>query len=647
VPEQNPKILKGLNKQQIEAVKHIDGPALVVAGPGSGKTRVLTHRVAYLIQVRSIDESDILCVTFTNKAAGEIKHRVRTLLGSEHKLAWGGTFHAICARILRKHGYYIGISPAYVIYDQEDSLSLLRHIIKDLGLDVKKVKAHSVQAMISSAKAELVDADSYDGFAQGYFQRSVAQIYHEYQKRLKDNNALDFDDLLFETVKLLRAEDQVLKKYQSQFKYILVDEYQDTNRAQYVLTKLLAQKHGNLYVVGDMSQAIYGFRGADYRNILHFQDDYPQAKIFHLGENYRSTQNILDAAMNIIKNNSTYIPLELWTENGAGEKITSFTGLSEFEEAQFVAGKILEKHQAGLDYKEMAVLYRTNAQSRNLEEHFIKNNIPYKIVGGLRFYSRREVKDIISYLRVVHNPKDGVSWERIINVPPRKIGQKSLGVIKNTGWDQEMIEQRTGLPLKKWQKEKQLRSTLELMDLILADTGYLGWLDDGTDEGKYRIENIKELRSVAQQFVNLEDFLENVALIESSNKANPDLYNSVTLMTVHASKGLEFPVVFVIGLEEGLFPHANSLMEKEEMEEERRLCYVAITRAKSQVYLTRAYNRLYFGSRQSNLPSRFLTEIPGELLESVGYITSTYKTDSSTEDFLDNLEVDRMNFKWE
>jgi len=647
VPEQNPKILKDLNSQQIEAVKHLDGPALVVAGPGSGKTRVLTHRVAHLITQHGVDQEGILCVTFTNKAAKEVQGRVHKLLRKDQKLTWSGTFHSICARILRKHGFYLGIPISYVIYDKDDSVTLTKQIVKDFGMDIKKIKPRAVHAMISSAKAELVDANTYETFAQGYFQRSAAKSYHEYQKRIRENYALDFDDLLFEAVNLFRKEPAVLEKFQDQFKYILVDEYQDTNRAQYVLTKLLAKKHRNLYVVGDMSQAIYAFRGADYRNILLFQNDYPDVKVFNLERNYRSTQTILDAAKNVIKNNSTHISLDLWTDKGGGEKITNFTGLSEFEEAQFVANKIIEKWQEGITNKEIAVLYRTNAQSRNLEEHFIKNNIPYKIVGGLRFYARKEIKDVTAYLRVVHNPKDSISWGRIINVPPRKIGQKSVEILKESNWNIDAVEQKSGLPVNKWLQGKEGKSTLELMDTVLEDTGYIKWLDDGTDEGKFRIENIKELRSVAQQFINLEDFLENVALIESSNKANPDLYDSVTLMTVHASKGLEFPVVFVIGMEEGLFPHANSIMEKDEMEEERRLCYVALTRAKQSVYLTRAYNRMYFGTRQSNLPSRFLLEIPQGLMENVGYYTEPYKKGVGTDEFLDDLELNRMNFSWE
>lgn len=626
----------------------MNGPALVVAGPGSGKTRVLTHRIAYLIKHHHVDQSNILCVTFTNKAAGEIQSRITQLLGKGSKLSWSGTFHSICARILRKKGFYIGIPFSYVIYDRDDSVSLIKNIIKDFDIDKKKIKPHAILAMISGAKAELIGPEEYRKYARGYFQNKAADIYFEYQKRLKKSQALDFDDLLFETVKLLRQEPEILELYQKQFQYILVDEYQDTNKAQYVLTRLWGGAQKNIYVVGDMSQAIYAFRGADYRNILNFETDYPQCTIYNLERNYRSTQNILDAAKKIIGNNSSHIHLDLWTENGAGQRIVNYTGATEYEEAQYVADKIVEKHKQGYEFNDIAVLYRTNAQSRNLEEHFIKNNIPYKIVGGTRFYSRREVKDIIAYLRVVHNPKDAISWQRIINVPRRGMGQKSVEALNETGWDLDEIENSAKLSIKKWLDSKEELSTMELMDLIIEDVDYLNWLDDGTDEGKMRVENIKELRSVARQFVKIEEFLENVALIESSNKANPEQYNAVTLMTAHASKGLEFSIVFIIGMEEGLFPHMNSLMERDELEEERRLCYVAITRAREEVYLTRAYNRLYFGSRQSNMPSRFLLEIPEELLVNIGY-QNNFSGGNSREldDFLDDQELKRRNFSWQ
>ncbi|HLC82761.1 MAG TPA: UvrD-helicase domain-containing protein [Bacteroidia bacterium] len=650
-------MLSELNPDQIAAVKHLDGPALVVAGPGSGKTRVLTHRVAHLINEHNVHETNILCVTFTNKAAAEIKDRVSKLLGNSVRPSWSGTFHSICARILRKDGFHIGIPISYVIYDTDDSQAVIKSIIKDFGIDPKKTNPRAVSATISSAKSELIDAANYENYAHGYFQKTVAKIYYEYQKRLRKNNALDFDDLLMETVRLFQEAPEILEKYQNQFLYILVDEYQDTNKAQYVLTKLLAEKSQNLYVVGDMAQAIYSFRGADYRNILNFQMDYPDAKIYNLPQNYRSTQIILDAAKNVIKNNSTHISLDLWTENSEGEKIVCFTGVSEFEEAFFVVQQILEKLNEGYDYKDIAILYRTNAQSRNLEEHLIKNNIPYKIAGGLRFYSRKEIKDVIAYLRVVHNPKDSVSWERVINVPPRGIGQKTQDTLAKTEWDLDQVEQKSKLPIKKWIDQKETFSTLELMDEILNDTKYIEWLDDGSEENKIRIENIKELRTVAQQFVNLGDFLENVALIESSNKARPDQFNSITLMTVHASKGLEFPVVFIVGMEEGLFPHTQSLMEKDELEEERRLCYVAITRAKEKVYLTKANNRTYFGSPQTNMPSRFIMEIPESLIENRGVSGSKYFRNASlpfgyaerkeVDKYLDELEIDRNNFSWE
>jgi DNA helicase II / ATP-dependent DNA helicase PcrA len=643
-------LFKGLNAQQIPAVQHLDGPALVVAGPGSGKTRVLTHRVGYLILEKHAHETNILCVTFTNKAAGEIKQRVSSFLGSESplRLSWGGTFHSICSRILRKDGYRVGVPVSFVIYDTDDQIALVREIMKDFGIDPKKFNPHGILGAISGAKSELINPDSYQNLAHGYFQKTVSKIYFEYQKRLRKNEALDFDDLLVEAVNLFSQNPRVLEKYQNQFKYLLVDEYQDTNKAQYVLTKLLAEGHKNLYVVGDMSQAIYSFRGADYRNILNFQKDYPQAAVYNLEQNYRSTQTILTAAKNVIRNNTTHIPLDLWTEKGEGEKIITYTASNEKEEANFIAEKILDEIALGRAYKDFAVLYRTNAQSRNIEEFFIRSNIPYKIVGGLRFYSRKEVKDIVAYLRVIQNPKDSVSWERIINVPPRGIGKKGAELLKLNGWDVSEIEKRTKLPFSKWIAQKDSYATVELMDEVLEVTGYLRWLNDGTEENKMRIENIQELRSVATQFIDLEEFLENVSLIESSDKPSSENLEVVTLMTVHASKGLEFPVVFMIGMEEGLFPHMQSLMELPELEEERRLCYVAITRSMEKVFMTLANSRLYFGSVQSNMPSRFLSEIPQELIHFEGYTSSTRGfSDERLDDFLDDMELSRRNFKWE
>lgn len=644
-----PELFENLNPQQIQAVKHLNGPALVVAGPGSGKTRVLTQRIAYLIEKHGIPETNILCVTFTNKAAGEIKERVSKLLKDDAKiLSWSGTFHSICARILRKNGYNIGIPPSYVIYDSADQLSLIKQIIKDFGINTKQFNPKAILGTISSAKSELISPDEYAGYAQGYFQRTVAKVYPEYQKRLRNNEALDFDDLLVETVNLFNSESKILSQFQKQFEFILVDEYQDTNKAQYVLTRQLSDAHKNLFVVGDMSQAIYSFRGADYRNILNFKTDYPNATVYNLEQNYRSTQNILDSAKNIIKNNTSHIPLDLWTENGAGEKILIYTGRNERGEAEFVVNEILRELTEGKKFKDVAVLYRTNAQSRNIEEHLIKNNIPYKIVGGLRFYSRKEVKDIIAFLRVIHNPKDSVSWERIINVPPKGIGAKGLENIRKTNWNLDLIKEKTKLPFKKWIEEKDTFATVELMDDILEATRYIKWLDDGSEENMLRIENIKELRTVATQFINLEDFLENVSLIEASDKPSNDSAEVVTLMTIHAAKGLEFPTVFIIGMEEGLFPHSQSQMDLHELEEERRLCYVAITRAMEKVFLTNAQSRLYFGTVQSNIPSRFLSEIPQNLVITQGYANDFDRVNQASADgFMDDLEYDRNNFTWD
>ncbi len=540
----------------------------------------------------------------------------------------------------------------------DDQLSLVKSIIKDFGIDPKKFSPYSILSTISSCKSELVNSMDYESFAHGYFQKTVAKIYPEYQKRLRDNIALDFDDLIVETIKLFDASKDTLEKYQNLFKYILVDEYQDTNKAQYVLTKYLSDKHKNLFVVGDMSQAIYSFRGADFRNILNFQNDYTSTKVYHLEQNYRSTQNILDAATTLIKNNTTHIPLELWTENKKGEKITKYLGSSDKYEAMFVVDKILDLISKNCDYKDIAVLYRTNAQSRNMEEYLIKNNIPYKIVGGTRFYSRKEIKDIVSYLRVVHNPKDKVSWERIINIPPRGIGQKKVEELKKNKWDLDDIEEKTKLPIKNWLEQKDKLSTLEIMEVILRDTKYLEWMQEKKEENIERIENINELKTVAYQFVNLEEFLENVALIESSNKVDPENINAVTLMTVHAAKGLEFSFVFIVGMEEGLFPHANSMEDIGELEEERRLCYVALTRAKEKVYLTYTSSRMYFGNIQTNLPSRFLSEIPDSLVEYIneGGSNSSRNRNSfnrrelpsySVDRFVDDLDYDRTSFSWE
>lgn len=593
-----------LNSEQEKAVKHEGGPALVVAGPGSGKTRVLTQRVSYLIE-SGIPESNILVVTFTNKAAKEIAERIRS------KMTWAGTFHSICSKILRREGHCIGIKPSFVIYDDNDQESLIKNIIKELNLNGQKINAGAVLGRISSAKNELIDENEYKNYAHGFFAQVVSKVYPKYQKKLNENNALDFDDLIMKTVELFQKEKSVLEKYQNQFLHILIDEYQDTNKAQYVFAKLLAEKNKNIFVVGDMSQAIYSFRGADFRNILNFEKDYKNAKIYNLSQNYRSTKNIIEAAGKIIKNNSSHIPLELWTKNNEGDKVLVYEAINELDEAFFVSNIIKERIlKEGLDFSDFAVLYRTNAQSRTIEEAFIKEGIPYKLIGGQRFYGRKEIKDLVSYLRVIENPLDSVSWERIVNTPPRGIGKKGVEKFKEIKWDIKKISEVTKLPFEKWITEKENLTALEILEEVIEKSGYISWLNDGSEENLYRIENIKELKSVASMFLGLGEFLENIALIESSAKPNSFEADGVFLMTVHAAKGLEFNDVFIIGMEENLFPHSRSYMDISELEEERRLCYVALTRARQRLYLVHAKSRLYFGSTQSNIVSRFLLEIP-------------------------------------
>lgn len=612
-------LLKDLNPIQQQAVKATEGPVLVLAGAGSGKTRVLTYKIAYLIAEKDIEPTNILGVTFTNKASGEMIERIQKLLNHEpmtinHKPIMG-TFHSICAKILRKSGHNIGLSLGFSIYDEVDSLDAIKEAMKNLNLATQKINPSAVRHTISSAKNELISEIEYPQYARGYFQENVAKIYIEYQKILSTNQALDFDDLIMQTIKLFLTVPQVLSHYQTLFKYILVDEYQDTNAAQYQFIKLLAKAHRNLCVVGDFSQAIYGFRGADYRNMLKFEKDYPEAKVFNLEQNYRSTQVILDAAHCVISQNRTHPILKLWTEKKEGNKITVYEARSEIDEAIFVLDQI---KKLNLPLFSFAVLYRTNAQSRSLEEVFLKAGIPYKLVGGVSFYERKEIKDVLAYLRLLQNPKDSVSKKRI-----EKIGKGRAQKF----W--ELIDQ----------PKIQKLSTLDLLDAILTNTGYLAYLDDGTEQGKLRIENVKELRSVAEQFPNLAQFLENVSLIQDrympEGTMGEKTHNAVTLMTIHASKGLEFPVIFLVGLEEGLFPHARSMLNVVELEEERRLAYVAITRAKQHLFLSYARSRLYFGQRSNNLVSRFLSSIPEKLLAS----NTNHKDDLN--EFNNDISVDR------
>ncbi len=628
-----PSLLQDLNPIQQEAVKNSEGPTLILAGAGSGKTRVLTYKVAYLIAEKKIQPENILIWTFTNKAASEMKKRILDLIGQTTSQPLMGTFHSICSKFLRRDGYFIGLKPGFSIYDESDALDAVKEAMNSLAIDIKKTNPNAVRHTISGAKNELISELEYPQYARGYFQENVAKVYLEYQKILRRNSALDFDDLLLETIRLFQTNPDVLTKYQQQFRYILVDEYQDTNTAQYQLVKMLAKRYRNICCVGDASQSIYSFRGADFRNIVNFQKDYPEAKIFHLEQNYRSTQIILDAAHAIISENKSHPILKLWTDKKTGPKITAFQARSEVDEAMFVIEKVKELSAISSQLSDFAVLYRTNAQSRALEEAFLKVGLPYQLFGGVQFYERKEIKDILAYLRLVENPQDSVARKRIEKIGKGRTNNFNnwLGTINSAVGD---AEEGSRLPPAAVSEDGRRDTgaagptvlgltTLELMDQILTITDYLNYLDDGSEQGKSRIENVKELRSVAEEFPELSQFLENVALIQ--DKQMPDSQRSavsgersagaVTLMTIHASKGLEFPIVFLVGMEEGLFPHSRAMLNPDEMEEERRLAYVGITRAKDQLFLTYTRSRLYFGTRSNNIVSRFLGAIPEHLID--------------------------------
>ncbi len=601
MPNKKSSILGKLNPQQEGAVQHTNGASLIVAGPGSGKTRALTHKAAYLVCEKNVNPQNILLVTFTNKAAEEMKKRIKKLLAETNPqirhISWAGTFHSIGARILRQHGKEIGIRSDFVIYDTNDSKTTIKKVIKNEGLDSEKIKARSVMYTISEAKRELINATEYSKKAYGYYQELTAQIYRGYESLLQQSNALDFGDLLFMPVRLLEESPSTLQQYQEKFNYILVDEYQDTNSAQYMMLKLLAAKNNNITVVGDPGQSIYGFRGANFKNILNFTQDYPNAKTFRLEQNYRSTQSIVKAAQNVISNNRHNIDLNLWTNNSEGTQIKYYEAYSETDEADYILKEIIKKarEKSQQSLSDFAILYRTNAQSRALEECFVQSGLPYRLVGGTRFYERREIKDVLALLRVILSPNDFASWERI-----EKWGKTKM---------------------KKYKKDLNRKpdivnsNPLKILDWILEKTSYLDYWENKGEEEYYRLENVKELRTVAARFDSLIDFLENVALVDYSNDySKKEAPNAVTLMTLHSAKGLEFPVVFIVGLEEGLLPHAKSLKEAGGIEEERRLCYVGMTRAKKELHLTKAQKRFYFGSHQYNPTSRFIEEIPNSLL---------------------------------
>lgn len=579
-----------LNQEQSQAVNHWGSPLLVLAGAGSGKTRVLTQRVVFLAQKKNIPLERIVLLTFTNKAAGEMKERVNKLVGQTPGFA--GTFHSYCARLLRRFGQSIGLDPDFVIYDEDDRLAAIKMAMKELHQDIKSIKAPSVAAAISGAKNELISPEHYQVIAHSEFQRKVASIWLQYQKNLVKYHAVDFDDLLIFGVELLRSS--AGDRIRSSVDYVLIDEYQDTNQAQYLITKLLTSHNQHLTVVGDFSQSIYSWRGANYRNLMQLSVDYKTLTTVKLLTNYRSTQNILDAAYAVIAHNQMHPILELKTVNDEGAKIVLFEAHSEKDEAKFIADKIRAGAVAS------AVLYRTNAQSRAIEEELLRRGISYILVGGVKFYERREIKDLLAYLRVIANPRDEVSWQRVEGVGKRRRASFEVWLAQ----------------LKKDKADLVTVHTSDLLAGILNATDYLSLYDEKDENDLMRLENIKELASVASEFTDLTAFLENVALVQNEMTANLDQNGGVkvTLMTIHAAKGLEFDTVFMSGMEENLFPHARSLMDREQMEEERRLCYVAITRAKKQLFLTYARQRLYFGQRQQGTPSRFLAEIPINLV---------------------------------
>jgi len=643
-------ILKDLNPAQREAVQAIEGPVLVLAGPGSGKTRVLTHRVAYLVRGCGVDPYNVMAVTFTNKAAQEMMGRLHHLLGQRLRRLTIGTFHAICSRILRGEAKHLDVSSDFAIYDQSDQLGLVRQALQDLNLDEKMYRPQAILATISKAKNELIGSESFE--PQTYWQEVAGRVYTRYQELLLANNAQDFDDLLMNAVHLFTRHPDVLAKYQRRYLHILVDEFQDTNTAQYVLVKRLAGENSNLFAVGDEDQSIYAFRGADFRNVHRFRNDYPDARLVLLEQSYRSTQTILDVAKAVISCNIHRTPKDLRTEKGQGLPIVAHEAYNEQEEAQYVVDEIAHLVAEGTcGPGDCAIMYRTNAQSRVLEDAFVRAGLPYKLVGATRFYARREIKDVLAYLRLVHNPHDSVSLARIINVPPRGIGPKTRSALERWADDlkvpiytalqmlREEIEGSRGgeeatacLPsyacnvladfaelLGELIAVREKLSVLELLDLILDKSGYSAYIRDGTEEGEDRWNNILELRTVAREYLDLPPeaalttFLEEVALVSDVDNFD-EAVNAPTLLTLHMAKGLEFPVVFIVGLEEGLFPHSRSFNDPEAMEEERRLCYVGITRAKERLYLVHTFRRTMYGEGQVSVPSRFIADVPDHLI---------------------------------
>lgn len=636
-------MLDKLNERQKEAVLATEGPVLVLAGAGSGKTTVLVNRIAYMISEKHIRPWNILAITFTNKAAREMKDRIERLLGDTAKDMWIGTFHSVCVRILRSCIDLLGYSRDFVIYDTADTKTVMKECLRELDIDEKSFPVRNVLSIISNAKNDLMDAATFENVYKSDYRMSIiAKIYYRYQTKLRKNNAVDFDDIILNTVKILSENPDVLSKYQDKFQYILVDEYQDTNNSQYLLINLLAQANRNLCVVGDDDQSIYKFRGANIGNILNFEDDYSDVQKITLDQNYRSTQNILDAANSVISNNKGRMGKSLWTSNGDGNKVFVYTGTNEYDEARYIARQIKKHFDEQGSFSDCAILYRTNAQSRVIEEMLMRESVPYKVLSGLRFYDRKEIKDIIAYLRVVYNPNDDVSLARIINEPKRKIGNATLEKARNIAREKEIslydvISHADDYPEFKTAIKKllsfseiiksliKLKDTVTIEDLtgrILNDTGYMPALVmEDTTESKTRIENLGEFISVITEFEKNEEtgntlgeFLENISLVSDIDGYDEN-EDSAVLMTIHSAKGLEFPIVFLSGLEEGLFPGMRSMESDDDIEEERRLCYVAITRAKEQLYITKTISRTIHGKTMPTTASRFFKEIPVEYLE--------------------------------
>ena len=634
------EILNGLNDRQYESVINTEGPLLVIAGAGSGKTKVLTHKIAYLIQEKNVLPWNILAITFTNKAANEMKERITGLVGETAKDIWMGTFHSICVRILRKHIEQIGYDSSFIIFDTSDQKSLIKKCLKELQIDDKQFSEKSVQAEISNAKNEMLEPEQYAFKAHGDFRREkIATVYELYQKRLKENNAIDFDDIINFTIKIFNEQPEIANYYSSKFRYILVDEYQDTNKSQFTLVKMLAEVHQNITVVGDNDQGIYSFRGADISNILNFEKDFKNTKIIKLEQNYRCTGNILKAANAIIKNNETKYEKKLWTQNDEGTLPKVYSADNEYDEASFIVDQI-SRLKENYKYSDFAVLYRMNTQSRAIEDILRREAIPYKMVGGLKFYERKEIKDIISYLRLAQNPSDNLSLMRVINEPKRGIGKTSLDqveqmanhhetsmyeIIKDAnlyGLNRVYLKSRDFIDLiEDARNKKDTMSVSEFIQYMLKKSGYIKALEDEkTIEAENRIENLEEFLTVAIEFEKeeaentLQDFLEGMTLSSDIDNVE-ETEDSVTLMTLHSAKGLEFPVVFLVGMEEGIFPGYRAIGEPEAIEEERRLCYVGVTRAREKLFLTCSKMRTVFGSTSCNLPSRFLEEIPQELLD--------------------------------